>query len=100
MVGSCDTGLYMCCVQSEVLKVLPPAETPPPSTVSLDTVDIESIELNLSTNRTSHHTDSYDHRGLVVRRGQKFNVTLNSKDALGGGTTFWYYNLATVYNVE
>ena len=67
-----------------MLKVLPPADTPLPPTVSLDKVDIESIELNLSANRTSHHTDSYDHRGLVVRRGQKFNITLNSKKALGG----------------
>ena len=72
-----------------MLKVLPPDATPLPSTVPLDTVNIDSIELNLSTNRTNHHTSSYDYRGLVVRRGQKFNITLKSSKVLGGTFANW-----------
>ena len=55
-----------------------------PTTVSLDTVEIESIELNLTSNRSKHHTTSYDYRGLVIRRGQNFNITLNSSKAMTG----------------
>ena len=65
------------------MKVLP-SDAPAPPIVSLDAVDIQSIELNLSANRSAHHTASYDYRGLVVRRGQKFNITLNSSKPLAG----------------
>jgi hypothetical protein len=65
------------------VKVLP-SNAPAPPIVSVDSVDIQSIELNLSANRTAHHTSSYDYRGLVVRRGQKFNITLNSSKPLAG----------------
>ena len=65
------------------MKELPSDPLTPP-VVSLDTVDIQSIELNLSANRSAHHTTSYDYRGLVVRRGQKFNITLNSSKPLAG----------------
>ena len=54
------------------------------ATVSLDTVKIESVELNLTKNRTEHHTKDFDYRGLVVRRGQKFHIILNSSKPLGG----------------
>lgn len=68
--------------------MLPPPDVVAPPTVSLDTVDIESIELNLSANRTDHHTDSYDYKGLIVRRGQKINITLNSSKSLAGSCVY------------
>ena len=48
-------------------------------------LEIETINLNLAENRRSHHTDSYDVKGLVVRRGQSFSLTLSSKNPLTAG---------------
>lgn len=66
-----------------MFKVLP-SDAAIPTPVPINMVDIDSIELNLSANRTAHHTDRYDYPGLVVRRGQKFNITLNSSKSLKG----------------
>ena len=48
-------------------------------------LEVQSIDLNLTKNRSAHHTDSYDERGLVVRRGQAFSLTLSCKQSLPAG---------------
>ena len=59
-------------------------DEPDVPTVSVP-LEIEAINLNLAENRRSHHTDRYDEKGLVVRRGQSFSLTLTSKNPLTTG---------------
>ncbi|XP_029995453.1 protein-glutamine gamma-glutamyltransferase 2-like [Sphaeramia orbicularis] len=55
-------------------------------------LDIERCDLNISTNKSSHHTDLFGDDILIVRRGQNFTVTLHlkpgSKEFKQGETKF------------
>ena len=33
--------------------------------------------MHITDNRIEHHTDEYEHEGLIVRRGQQFTLTIN-----------------------
>lgn len=41
---------------------------------------VENVDLNISTNSKEHHTNEYsiseEGRGLIVRRGQTFDITV------------------------
>lgn len=70
-----------------VKEVLPPEEPPqrPIGGTDLNKIQVETVFLNLETNHSAHHTDRYDYDGLIVRRGQSFSLTLNTKDPLPPG---------------
>lgn len=42
-------------------------------------LDIESCDLNIKSNTSSHHTELFGETRLIVRRGQPFNLTLRLK---------------------
>ncbi len=37
----------------------------------------KSVNLHIEENRSEHHTSEYEHEELLVRRGQKFKVSLS-----------------------
>ena len=34
------------------------------------------VDVNVAANRKAHHTDLYETEGLIIRRGQAFDVTV------------------------
>lgn len=40
---------------------------------------MEHYDLNIEKNNTSHHTELFEEKRLIVRRGQPFNITLHVK---------------------
>lgn len=50
-----------------------------------EVLDIESWDLNIKSNGSSHHTELFGETRLIVRRGQPFNLTLHLKP---GSTEF------------
>ncbi|XP_041801501.1 protein-glutamine gamma-glutamyltransferase 2-like isoform X1 [Chelmon rostratus] len=55
-------------------------------------LDMERCDLNIKSNSSSHHTELYGEKRLIVRRGQPFHVILHlkpgSRDFKQGETTF------------
>lgn len=53
---------------------------------------MERCDLNIKSNSSSHHTELYGEKRLIVRRGQPFHVILHlkpgSRDFKQGETTF------------
>ncbi|XP_022079686.1 protein-glutamine gamma-glutamyltransferase K-like [Acanthaster planci] len=52
---------------------------------------VESVDLQTAKNRPAHRTDKYEYAGLVVRRGQAFEVEINltkQYDAAAGHRVF------------
>ncbi len=45
-------------------------------------LEIVQLGINQDENRTAHHTDKYDYPGLIVRRGQPFQLTLTAAKPL------------------
>ena len=78
---------FLSSIQVKVQEDPVPAAALAPTTVTLDTVEIEDVELNVTKNRSAHHTERYDYDGLIVRRGQPFNLTLVTKKPLPSGKT-------------
>ena len=49
-------------------------------------IEVTKVNLNSAKNQSEHHTLQYDTPTFVVRRGQKFTVTLTSAKVLPEGT--------------
>ncbi len=44
--------------------------------LSASTLKAERVDLHIKENRVAHHTDEYDHKQLILRRGQPFDLTI------------------------
>ena len=60
--------------------VIPPEPEPTVSAAHL--IEVSSVNLHASLNRTAHHTDRYEAEGLVLRRGQRFAVSVVTTKAV------------------
>ena len=55
------------------------------SPIPIDMLEIDSVDLDMEDNRRAHHTLDYEYPGLVVRRGQTFNINLTTTKPLPRG---------------
>lgn len=51
----------------------------------LDVLEIESVDLHQTANQTTHFTADYEYDGLVVRRGQRFTVSITTNKTVPKG---------------
>ena len=70
---------FAVCLQLEVL------ETAPSEIMELDVLEVVSVDLHKEENSSSHHTDSFQHSGLVVRRGQPFTISVTTNKSMPKG---------------
>ena len=71
----------------EKIESQPPAPAPAdePSGSDATPLEVTGVNFNIAKNESEHHTPLYDTPMLVVRRGQKFTITLTNRTALPEG---------------
>ena len=69
-------------MQIEVLKTLDADAGPIP----FDTLQIESVDLNIANNSSANSTEAYEYQGLVVRRGNSFTIDVTTSKPFPSGT--------------
>ena len=60
-------------------------QTITPEVLDLDMLEVVSVDLHKVENSTAHHTDRFEHPGLVVRRGQVFAISITTNKELPQG---------------
>ncbi len=60
-------------------------EPTPPAVVGIEMLSITDVDLQLKDNSAKHRTAKYEYPGLVVRRGESFNLTVTTANALPQG---------------
>uniref|UniRef100_A0A8C5H280 Protein-glutamine gamma-glutamyltransferase K n=1 Tax=Gouania willdenowi TaxID=441366 RepID=A0A8C5H280_GOUWI len=83
----------------------PVSEVPKPKVENGESKEIEEIKLSVCSvdllsskegqNRKEHHTDQYHGDGLIIRRGQRFNVELELNRAYNADTDKLHLDLKT-----